>query len=149
MNSLDRHDKAIIKALQKNGRLTITALSQKVGLSNTPCQLRLQRLQKQGVITGFVAMVDNAKLGLDHVAFVQVTLSKTNSRALGEFNQAVKEIPAIEQCHMTASSFDYLLKVRTASMSDYRQVLGESISHLPHVQQTSTFVSMEAVKDSL
>ena len=144
---LDKFDMAIIKALQEDGRLTVTALADRVGLSNTPCQIRLKKLQQQGYITGFVALVDKTKLGLDHVAFVQVTLSSTSSRALASFNEAVAHIPEVEQCHMTAASFDYLLKVRTRSMAAYREVLGEKISTLPHVQQTSTFVAMEAVKD--
>lgn len=147
MSNLDRHDQAIIKALQEDGRLTVTALADRVGLSNTPCQVRLKRLQEHGYITGFVALVDKTKLGLDHVAFVQVTLDSTSSRSLNAFNEAVNQIPEVEQCHMTAANFDYLLKVRTKDMAAYRTVLGERISTLPHVQQTSTYVVMESVKD--
>ena len=147
MNTLDRHDRAIISALQKNGRITITALAELVGLSNTPCQIRLKRLQDKGYITGFVALVNNTKLGMDHVAFVQVTLASTSSKALAAFNAAVTTTAEIEQCHMTAANFDYLLKVRTKDMASYRTVLGEKISTLPHVVQTSTFVVMESVKD--
>ncbi|MFQ3211117.1 Lrp/AsnC ligand binding domain-containing protein [Candidatus Njordibacter sp. Uisw_039] len=147
MNKLDRHDQAIIAALQKDGRMTITALAEHVGLSNTPCQIRLKRLQDQGYITGYIALVNKTKLGLDHVAFVQATLASTSSKALAAFNAAVATIVEIEQCHMTAASFDYLLKVRTKDMASYRAVLGEKISSLPHVVQTSTFVVMESVKD--
>jgi len=147
MNKLDRHDLAIIAALQKDGRMTITALAEQVGLSKTPCQIRLKRLQDQGYITGYVALVNKTKLGLDHVAFVQATLASTSSKALAAFNAAVCTIAEIEQCHMTAASFDYLLKVRTKDMASYRAVLGEKISTLPHVVQTSTFVVMESVKD--
>ena len=78
---------------------------------------------------------------------MQVKLSETRSAALGEFNKAVMTIREIEQCHMMASSFDYLLKVRTRDIVSYRRVLGERISALPHVAQTSTFVAMETVKD--
>lgn len=147
MTTLDRHDLAIIAALQKDGRSTITALANKVGLSSTPCQIRLKRLQDQGFITGYVALVNKTKLGLDHIAFVQVTLSSTSSKTLAAFNTAVSGVAEIEQCHMTAASFDYLLKVRTKDMASYRAVLGENISSLPHVVQTSTFVVMESVKD--
>jgi Lrp/AsnC family leucine-responsive transcriptional regulator len=147
MTKLDRHDWGIITALRKDGRMTITALANKVGLSNTPCQIRLKRLQDQGYITGYVALVNKTKLGLDHVAFVQATLSSTSSKSLEAFNAAVGSIAEIEQCHMIAASFDYLLKVRTKDMATYRAVLGEKISTLPHVMQTSTFVVMESVKD--
>ena len=91
--------------------------------------------------------VRQRKLNKAHIAFVQVTLSDTRSAALTAFNKAVKEITEIEQCHMIAGNFDYLLKIRTADMENYRRVLGEQISALPHVAQTSTFVAMETVKE--
>lgn len=92
-------------------------------------------------------MVDPQRLGLPHVAFVEVHLSDTRKAALDAFNKAVRAIPEVEQAHMIASSFDYLLKVRTRDIAAYREVLGEKISALPHVSNTSTHVSMEAVKD--
>jgi Lrp/AsnC family leucine-responsive transcriptional regulator len=92
-------------------------------------------------------VIDRERMGEGHVAFVQVKLSDTRSDALDAFNRAVRGVPEIEQCHMIASSFDYLLKVRTKDISAYRRVLGERISALPHVAQTSTYVAMETVKD--
>jgi Lrp/AsnC family leucine-responsive transcriptional regulator len=144
---LDDFDRKIIAALRVDGRMSVTDLAQRIGLSKTPCQVRLRRLLDGGVIRGFTALVDPAKLGLDHVAFAEVKLSDTRESALGEFNAAVQRIPEVEECHMIASSFDYLLKVRTADIRRYRIVLGEKISALPHVASTSTFVAMETVKD--
>lgn len=144
---LDHYDRKIIAVLRDDGRITMTDLAQRVGLSKTPCQVRLRRLIDAGVIRGFTALVDPAKLGLDHVAFAEVKLSDTREAALKEFNAAVQRIPEVEECHMIASSFDYLLKVRTPDIRRYRMVLGEKISSLPHVASTSTFVAMEAVKD--
>ena len=144
---LDDFDHKIIAALVADGRMTVTDLSQVVGLSKTPTQMRLRKLIDTGVIRGFAAIVDPASLGLDHVAFTEVKLSDTREQALRAFNAAVQRIPEIEECHMIASSFDYLLKVRTASIRRYRIVLGEKISNLPHVASTSTFVAMETVKD--
>lgn len=108
----------------------------------------MRRLMEAGVIRGFTAVVDLAKLGLDHIAFAEVKLSDTREAALRQFNEAVRRIPEVEECHMIASSFDYLLKVRTSDIRRYRMVLGEKISTLPHVASTSTFVAMETVKDS-
>ena len=125
--------------------MTVTELSKRVGLSKTPCQVRLARLVREKVILGFRAVVDPAALGLEHVAFTEVKLSDTREAALREFNAAVRRIPEVEGCHMIASSFDYLLKVRTADIRKYRLVLGERISNLPHVASTSTFVAMETV----
>lgn len=148
MVELDRIDHSIIRELQKNSRITVTELAARVGLSKTPCQVRMRRLEEQGYITGYTTLVNQTKLGLSHVAFAQVTLSDTSSKALAAFNEAVKRISAVEQCHMMAANFDYLLKIRTRNMAEYRQVLGEQVSSLPHVLQTSTFVVMESVKDT-
>jgi Lrp/AsnC family leucine-responsive transcriptional regulator len=147
MEQLDKLDLAILQELQTNGRITVTELASRVGLSKTPCQIRMRKLEEQGYILGYVALVDQKKIGIKYVAFVQVSLSDTRTRALNAFNEAVRTVPEIEQCYMIAASFDYLLKVRTSDMDNYRRVLGEKISSLPFVTQTSTFVVMEEVKD--
>lgn len=144
-SDLDQIDRKIVDTLVEDGRMTVTELSRRVGLSKTPCQVRLARLVREKVILGFRAVVDPAALGLEHVAFTEVKLSDTREKALKEFNDAVRRIPEVEECHMIASSFDYLLKVRTADIRKYRLVLGERISNLPHVASTSTFVAMETV----
>lgn len=144
---LDEFDNKIISALRRDGRMTFTDLAQSVGLSKTPTQQRVRRLLEHKVIVGFEAIVDFAQVGLEHVAFTEVKLSDTREAALREFNRAVRDISEVEECHMIASSFDYLLKVRTADIRRYRAVLGERISSLPHVASTSTFVAMETVKD--
>ena len=145
---LDEFDRKIFAILGRDGRMTYTELAQRVGLSKTPCQQRVKRLVDSGLITGFRAIVDPAKLGLDHVAFTEVKLSDTREEALRRFNDAVRRIPEVEECHMIASSFDYLLKVRTPDIRRYRIVLGEKISSLPHVASTSTFVAMETICES-
>jgi Lrp/AsnC family leucine-responsive transcriptional regulator len=147
LGELDGMDRKILSVLANDGRITVTELAERVGLSNTPSQVRLRRLMESGVILGFRAVLDTSKLGLDHVAFAEVKLSDTREQALEEFNRSVRTIPEVEECHMIASSFDYLLKVRTPDIRRYRAVLGEKISSLPHVSNTSTFVAMEAVKD--
>jgi Lrp/AsnC family transcriptional regulator, leucine-responsive regulatory protein len=147
-SDLDEFDRKIVAALRADGRMTVTDLADRIGLSKTPTQMRLKRLIDSRVIRGFRAIVDPARLGLDHVAFAEVKLSDTREKALGEFNAAVLRVPEIEECHMIASSFDYLLKVRTANIRDYRRVLGERISSLPHVASTSTYVAMETIRES-
>lgn len=146
-DQIDRIDRNILAALGKDGRLSMTELSAQVGLSKTPVQARVRRLERDGYIRGYAAIVDRERMGEGHVAFVQVKLSDTRSSALDAFNKAVLAVPEIEQCHMIAASFDYLLKVRTKDIASYRRVLGERISALPHVAQTSTYVAMETVKD--
>ena len=147
-DQLDRIDRKMLRVLSEDGRLSIAALAREVGLSKSPAQVRLKRLQQQGFIQGFRAVLNPAKLGLDHVAFAEVKLTDTTEKALSAFNAAVMKVPEIEECHMIAGSFDYLIKVRTADIQSYRRVLGEVISALPHVGATSTHVSMQAVKES-
>jgi Lrp/AsnC family transcriptional regulator, leucine-responsive regulatory protein len=147
--TLDRYDRKILEILGKQGRLPITDLARRVGLSKSPCQVRVKRMQSDGIILGFRAIIDPAKLRLEQVAFVEVKLSDTSERALSEFNRAVQGMVEVEQCHMIAGAFDYLLKIRTRDIKAYRAVLGERVSSLPHVASTSTHVSMQAVKDTV
>lgn len=144
---LDAFDLKILDVLAVDGRISVTALAQKVGLSKSPVQARLKRLEDGGVIRGYRALFDPILLGRDHIAFVEVKLTDTREAALEAFNAAVLRVREIEQCHMIAGAFDYLLKVRTSNMSDYRSVLAERISTLPHVANTSTYVAMQAVKE--
>ena len=148
IEALDKLDRKILDIVSRDARITVTDLSEQVGLSKTPCHARLRRLEKEGFILGYRAMLDPIKLGLDHIAFVEVKLSDTRAAALSDFNKAVVDLPQVEQCHMIAGGFDYLLKIRTRNMSEYRTWLGEVLSTLPHVAQTTTYVAMESVKES-
>ena len=118
-----------------------------MNLSISPCQARLKKLEDKKYILGYHARVNFEQLQRAHIAFVQVVLSDTRANALENFNREVSKLESIEQCHMIAGSFDYLLKVRTKNISQYRTILAEKISSLPNVASTSTFVSMETVKD--
>ena len=146
---LDRFDHAILEILARDGRVSITDLASEIGLSKTPTQMRLRRLERDRVITGYRAILDPIRIGRDHVAFVEVKLNDTREAALAAFNAAVRAVPEIEQCHMLAADFDYLLKVRAQDMRDYRRVLAEDISTLPNVAHTSTYVAMQAVKEGM
>ncbi len=147
-NDLDAFDRAILRELATDGRASATDLARRIGLSKSPTQARLKRLETAGVIRGYRAVLDRVRTGEAHVAFVEVRLSDTREAALQAFNRAALAVPEIEECHMIASRFDYLLKVRTGDIAAYRRVLAERISALPHVAQTSTYVAMEAVKDA-
>jgi len=143
----DQIDQKILDVLAKEGRIPVTALAARIGLSATPTQLRMKRLEEEGFIHGYRAVLDAARLELNHVAFVEVKLTDTKEEALLAFNAAVRQQPEIEECHMIAGAFDYLLKIRTRHITAYRKFLGETLSKLPLVGQTSTHVVMEAVKD--
>ncbi len=147
IDHLDSFDQAILSVLETEGRISGADLALRIGLSKSPTQARMKRLEAAGVIRGYGARLDRVRIGQAHVAFVEVRLSDTREAALQAFNKAVLLVPEIEECHMIASRFDYLLKVRTGDIQAYRRVLAERISALPHVAGTSTYVAMEAVKE--
>ncbi|PTV96650.1 AsnC family transcriptional regulator [Rhodobacter aestuarii] len=142
---LDSTDRKILNALVENARIAITELGRKVGLSKTPVAARIKAMEEMGVITGYRAVLSPRKLGLTHVTFVEVRMTDTREKALAQFNAAVRAIPEVEECYMIAGGFDYLLKVRAHDMTEYRRIMGEAISTLPHVAATSSYVAMEAV----
>ncbi|MEM1301043.1 MAG: Lrp/AsnC family transcriptional regulator [Pseudomonadota bacterium] len=142
---LDSQDRRILTELVADARISIAELARRVGLSKTPVALRVKGLEDAGVITGYRANLSPISLGLVHITFVEVKLSDTREVALRKFNDAVQDIPEVEECHMIAGAFDYLLKVRSRDITDYRRVMGEQISTLPHVMATSSHVAMEAV----
>ena len=144
---LDNIDRAILRALAADGRISMTDLAQKVGLSKTPVTARVRRLEAEGVITGYSAQLSARHLGRDHVAFVEVRLSDTRESSLAAFDRAVRPVPEIEECHLIAGGFDYLMKVRTRDIAEYRRVLAETISGLPHLASTTTYFSMDGTKE--
>ena len=144
---LDRIDERILEVLAEDGRIPVTELANRVGLSKTPCQVRMKRLQEEGYILGFRAILDEARLGRPHVSFVQIALSDTREPALQSFAAAIRSIPKIEECHMIAGSFDYLIKVRSIDMADFRKFIGDVVNELPHVASTSTLVAVEVIKE--
>ena len=149
MPTIDSFDHKILTLLQGDGRMTVTELSNQIGLSKTPCLNRIKKLEASGYIKGYKAIIDHELVENNHIAFVQIKMNDTKTAALNSFNRAIKDITEVEQCHMIASNFDYLLKVRTQNMESYRKVLGEKISSLPNVQHSSTFVVMEEIVTSM
>lgn len=145
---MDKIDQRILDALAAEARLPIAELARRVGLSSTPVAERVRSLEQRGIITGYRAMLSPQKLGRAHVTFVEVKLTETREAALRAFNEAVRAVPEIEECHMIAGGFDYLLKVRSSDIDAYRRVMGEVISALPYVSATSSYVAMETVVES-
>ena len=143
--NLDAADRRILAELATNARIPMTELARRVGLSKTPVALRIRQMEEMGLITGYRAILSPVRLGLTHVTYVEVRLSDTRQKALEQFNTAIRAIPQVEECYMIAGGFDYLIKIRARDMADYRQIMGERISTLPHLAATTSYVSMEAV----
>ena len=143
--TLDRIDLAILDTLQKDGRIANNDLAKKINLSASPCLERVRRLEKEGYIECYRAVLNPIKLNYSMSAFIQVTLDRTTSDVFEKFKVEVVKIKEVVECHMIAGGFDYLLKLRFANMEAYREVLG-MIIELPAVSQTHTYIVTENVK---
>ncbi len=148
MHKLDQIDLDILAALQADGRTTNVALARQVGLSATPCLERVKSLEACGFIKGYSANLSPAALGLGLTVFVQVAIDSTSQRVFEEFRAAVLAIPEIQECHMVAGGYDYLLKVRVPDMAAYRNFLGAVLSGIPGIRETHSYPVMEEVKDT-
>jgi Lrp/AsnC family leucine-responsive transcriptional regulator len=145
---LDVIDRRILQILQREGRIANVDLARRVHLTPTPCFERMRRLEEHGYIQRYVAQLDPRKLGVGLLAFVEVSLDKTNPTAFDRFRDAVAGMPEVQECHMVAGGFDYLLKARVKDMEAYRRFLGERVSALPAVSRTHTYFVMEEVKST-
>lgn len=144
--TLDRTDLKILRLLQRNARMTNADLARSVNLSPTPCLERVRRLEADGYILDYVTLLNPHKLGAGVISFVQVLLDRTNPDVFKRFKEQVSLCPEVMECHMVAGGFDYLLKVRTKSMLEYRDFLGETLAGMSDIKQTHTYVVMEEVK---
>ncbi|MBK9081297.1 MAG: Lrp/AsnC ligand binding domain-containing protein [Rhizobiales bacterium] len=143
---LDRLDRRILAVLQADGRVSHVDLAERVGLSPTAVTERVKRLVRDGVIAGYGARLDPAKLGLEMLVFVEVTLDRTTADVFEKFDAAVRRAPEVLECHLVAGGFDYLVKARVPDMAHYRRFLGEVLLTLPGVRATHTYPVMEEVK---
>ncbi|WOH35766.1 winged helix-turn-helix transcriptional regulator [Thalassotalea fonticola] len=146
--TLDRIDLTILDTLQRQGRISNVELAKQINLSPSPCLDRVKRLETEGFIKRYGAVLDAQLLNIGMSAFIQVTLDRTTADVFNQFRDEVVNIKEVAECHMVAGGFDYLLKLRVIDMNNYRDVLGK-IVELPGVSQTHTYVVIENVKEDL
>ena len=145
---MDRIDLRILDVLQRDGRISNLKLSEAVALSPTAVLARVQRLTREGYILGYEARLNPLKLGAGMLVFVEVLLDRTSPNVFEQFKAAVQVHPEIQECHMVAGGFDYLIKTRTADMNSYRAFAGQVLWQLPGVRETRTYAVMEEVKNN-
>ncbi len=143
---LDRIDRQLLAELQADGRLSIAELARRVHLSPTPCFERVKRLERGGFIRDYVARLNAERIGFPVLAFVEVALEKTNPEIFEQFRHLIQELDEVLECYMTAGDFDYLLKVRTTSMTTFRQFLGDRLTAVPGLKHTHTYFALEETK---
>ncbi|MBV9795379.1 MAG: Lrp/AsnC family transcriptional regulator [Actinobacteria bacterium] len=145
---MDVIDRKILAALQEDGRLTVTELAGRVGLSVSPCHRRLRELERRGAIRGYRAVVDADVLGLSFEALVFVTMGREDRETLVAFEEAVAAIPNVMQAQRLFGDPDYLLRIVTADLAAYQRLQDEQLTSLPGVQRmTSTLVMKRIVQD--
>ena len=145
---LDDADRRILRILQQDGRITNQELAARCAMSPSACLERMRRLKERGYIRSYAALLDPEKLDQSFLVFVEVILERTTGDVFRKFSECVADRPEILECHMVAGGFDYLLKLRTRDMAEYRRFLVDVLAELPGVRETRTYTVMEEVKSS-
>lgn len=143
---MDNYDRKILQALQLDGRITNKQLAEQVSLSQAPCWRRVDALEKNGLITGYTAIVDQQKLGLNLTAFAQISLDNHHPDTVKRFDEGIQQWPEILECHATSGEYDYLLKIVATDMQSYNQLIYEKILRLPSIRSVNTSFSMQEKK---
>jgi Lrp/AsnC family leucine-responsive transcriptional regulator len=145
MSELDATDLRILTVLQKSGRMTNAELSERVNLSPSACHRRTQRLEDEGFIAAYVALLDPRRLGRTTTVFVEITLQSQAEELLDAFEKAVARIPEILECHLMAGSADYLLKMIVRDTEDFARLHRQHLSRLPGVRQMQSSFALRTV----
>jgi Lrp/AsnC family leucine-responsive transcriptional regulator len=145
MPVLDELDRRILGELQSDGRITNQNLSERVGLSPSPCLRRLRQLENEGVITRYVALVDPERVGLGVSAFVRVRLDSQDDRHLAQFEAAVTEFPEVMECYLMTGEADYQLRVLVGSLGEFEDFLRRRLTRIPGVAQVTTSFALRPV----
>ena len=145
----DRIDRKILEELQREGRISMTELAERVSLSVSPCTERVRRLERSGVILGYHARVNPEALGRGLLVFVELTLASKSAAVFDAVRQALLLEPRVLECHLISGAFDYLVKARLSAMREYRDLLGQILRQIPVPPQSNSYVVMEEVKESL
>ncbi|CAN5440354.1 Lrp/AsnC ligand binding domain-containing protein [soil metagenome] len=145
---LDRIDRAILKVLQKDGRIPNAELAEKIGASKTACWNHMKRLMNEGYIKGVRAILDPDRLGLSVMVSIGVVLDRSTPESFAEFEKAVKKIAAIQECLLLAGEFDYWLKIRVKDIQSFNRLHANVLLTLPAVRQLRTFFVLSEVKNN-
>jgi DNA-binding Lrp family transcriptional regulator len=147
ISAMDMIDRKIIAELQAEGRLTVTELAQRVGLSVAPCHRRLRELERAGAIRGYRAVVDPAALGLGFEVLVQVTMEREDAATVADFERGLAEIAEVRHAERLFGDPDYLLRVATADIAAYQTLRDEELATLPGVQRLTSTIVMKRIVD--
>lgn len=145
---IDGLDMKILSHLQQHGGATAAEVGAEVGLSQSPCWRRIQRLTEAGYIQRRVALLSRKLLGLDVLVFAQVKLEAHGGNKVAEFRDAIRKIPEVQECFVLMGQVDFLLKVVTADIASYERLFFEEFSKLPGVREINSMISVSSVKET-
>ncbi len=143
--SLDTMDRRLLGVLQKRGRISNADLAEAVHLSPSACHRRVQRLESEGYIKGYVALLDPRRMGVPTTVFVEITLSTQSDEVLDAFETAVARIPDVLECHLTAGTADYLLKLAVEDTEDFARIHRQYLTRLPGVATMQSSFALRTV----
>ena len=142
-------DRKILRALQEDGRMTIQAVADRVGLSASPCLRRIRQMERAGIIAGYSAVVEQKAVGLPVSVFISIRLERQRSRELDAFGAAISRWPEVMECYLMTGQFDFLLRVVCADLGAYEQFLRERLTQVEGVASIESSFSLGQVKSSL
>ena len=148
MRAIDEIDRKIIAALQEDGRMTIQDLADRVGLSASPCARRVRLLEESDIISGYVAVVDQANVGLPISVFVSIKLERQREEELDRFSQAVTRWPEVLDCYLMTGQRDYLLRVVVPDLESYQRFLKDKLTRLKGVASIESSFALGQIKRS-
>ncbi len=144
-HEIDSTDRRILNVLQKSGRISNADLSERINLSPSACHRRVQRLEEEGIISKYVALLDPRKLSRPTTVFVEITLSGQADEVLDAFEKAVARVPDVLECHLMAGRADYLLKVVAKDTEDFARIHRRYLAGLPGVAQLHSSFTLRTV----
>lgn len=147
--SVDKFDVAILKVLQQDARASLHAISERVGLSSTPCWARIKRMESEGVIQGYTVRVDPSSIGLSETVIVQVTLESHTDEMLYDFGKALEQIPEVMEAYLVSGDYDYYIRIAVRDTRDYERLLRERLYRIPGIRHSKSSFVLRTLKESL
>ena len=143
---IDRVDREIIRLLQQDADLSAAAIGEKIGLSQSPCWRRIQRLREEGLIRGQAMRFDRKKLGFDVLVFAQVKLTAHGRSKVPEFAETIRQFPEVQECHLVLGNIDFLLRIVARDIEEYERFFFEKLSHLAEIQEVHSNIVLSEIK---
>lgn len=143
---IDRIDKEILRLLQQDAELSAAAIGEKIGLSQSPCWRRIQRLREEGLILGQVMRFDRKKLGFDIMVFAQVKLTAHGRSKVPEFAERIRQFEEVQECHLVLGNIDFLLRIVVRDIEEYERFFFEKLSDLSEVQEVHSNIVLSEIK---